>query len=107
MPLLLLRPTQGVLLLGMIGNSAIVLMWLVTRVVGIPLFGPEAWEVEKVGPIDACATASEAAIVVALESLLLWGLARERTALIALLSAGILLLAAHLPHLLLLFWLLF
>jgi hypothetical protein len=91
----------------MIGNSAIVLMWLVTRVVGIPLFGPEAWEVEKVGPIDACATASEAAIVVALESLLLWGLARERTALIALLSAGILLLAAHLPHLLLLFWLLF
>jgi len=90
-----------------IGNSAIVLLWLLTRVVGIPLFGPEAWEIEKVGVIDVCASASEAAIVVALGSLLLWRLARERTALIALLSAGILLLAAHLPHLVLLFQLLF
>lgn len=53
-----------------------------------------------------CASISEAAIVVALGALLLWRLARERVALIALLSAVILLLAAHLPHLLLLFRLL-
>ena len=46
-PLLVLRPNRTVLLLGIIGNSAIVLLWLLTRVVGIPLFGPEAWEVEK------------------------------------------------------------
>jgi hypothetical protein len=44
-----------------------------------------------------------AAIVVALGSLLLWRLARERTSLIAVLSAAILLLAAHLQHLFLLF----
>lgn len=44
-----------------------------------------------------------AAIVVALGSLLLWRLARERTALIAVLSAVIMLLDAHLPHLFLLF----
>jgi hypothetical protein len=105
-PLLLLRPGRTVLLLGIIGNSLVVLLWLVTRAVGIPLFGPEAWEVEKVGAIDVCASASEAAIVAALGGLLLWRLARERTALVALLSSGILLLVAHLPHLLLLFHLL-
>jgi hypothetical protein len=105
-PLLLLWPNRRVLLLGIIGNSAIVLLWLLTRVVGIPLFGPEAWEVERVGVMDVCASTSEAAIVIALGGLLLWRLARERTALVVLLSSGILLLAAHLPHLLLLFRLL-
>jgi hypothetical protein len=105
-PLLVLRPNRTVLLLGIIGNSAIVLLWLLTRVVGIPIFGPEAWEVERVGMIDVCASASETAIVVALGGLLLWRLAQERTALILLLSSMILLLAAHLPHLLLLFRLL-
>jgi hypothetical protein len=104
--LLVLRPNRTVLLLGIIGNSAIVLLWLLTRVVGIPIFGPEAWQVERVGMIDVCASASEAAIVVALGGLLLWRLAQERTALIVLLSSMILLLAAHLPHLLLLFRLL-
>jgi hypothetical protein len=105
-PLLVLRPNRTVLLLGIIGNSAIVLLWLLTRVVGIPIFGPEAWEVERVGMIDVCASASETAIVVALGGLLLWRLAQERTALILLLSSMILLLAAHLPHLLVLFRLL-
>lgn len=70
-PLLLLRPSRSVLLLGIIGNSSTVLLWLVTRVVGMPFFGPEAWGVEKVGVIDVCASASEAAIVVALRGLLL------------------------------------
>ena len=106
-PLLVFRPTQGVLLLGMIGNSAIVLLWLVTRVIGTPLFGPQAWGVEKVGALDVCATTSEAAIVVALGSLLLWRIARRRPARIALVSAVLLLLVAHLPHLLLLFVLLY
>jgi hypothetical protein len=105
-PLLLLKPSRTVLLLGIIGNSSIVLLWLVTREVGIPLLGPEAWEVEKVGVIDVCVSASEAAIVLALGGLLLWRLAREKTALFVLISSGILLLVAHLPHLLLLFQLL-
>jgi hypothetical protein len=47
-PLLLRWPNQIVLLLGITGNSAIVLLYLLTRVVGIPLFGPEAGEVEGV-----------------------------------------------------------
>jgi hypothetical protein len=101
-PLLLRWPNRSVLLLGIGGNSAIVLLYLLTRVVGIPLFGPEAGEVEGVGVIDVCATMSEVAIVVALSLLLLMGLARERTTLIGLILSAILLLGAHLPHLLLL-----
>ena len=101
-PLLLRWPNRTVLLLGIAGNSAIVLLYLLTRVVGIPLFGPEAGEVEGVGTIDACATISEAAIVVALGALALVGMARERTTLIGLVFATILLVIAHLPHLLLL-----
>jgi hypothetical protein len=101
-PLLLRWTNRTVLLLGIGGNSAIVLLYLLTRVVGIPLFGPEAWEVEGVGIIDLCATTSEVAIVVALGTLVLMGVARERTTLIGLVFAAMLLVGAHLPHLLLL-----
>jgi hypothetical protein len=101
-PLLLRWPNRTVLLLGIAGNSAIVLLYLLTRVVGIPLFGPEAGEVEGIGVIDVCATLSEAAIVVALGALLLMGIARERTTVIWLILSAVLLVAAHLPHLLLL-----
>jgi hypothetical protein len=102
-PLLLRWPNRTLLLLlGIAGNSAIVLLYLFTRVVGIPLFGPEAGEVEGVGIIDVCATSSEAAIVVALGALVLWGLARERATVIGLILSAILLVGAHLPHLLLL-----
>jgi hypothetical protein len=100
-PLLVRWPNQTVLLLGIAGNSAIVLLYLFTRVVGVPLFGPEAGEVEGVGIIDVCATASEAAIVVALGVLLLWRLAGEGTTLIGLVLSAILVVGAHLPHLLL------
>jgi hypothetical protein len=101
-PLLLRWPKRTVLLLGIGGNSTIVLLYLLTRVVGIPLFGPEAWDVEGVGIIDLCATISEVAMVIALGTLLLMGIARERTTLLGLVLAAVLLVAAHLPHLLLL-----
>ena len=101
-PLLVRWPNQTVLLLGIAGNSAIVLLYLFTRVVAIPLLGPEAGEVEGVGIIDVCATSSEAAIIVALGVLVLWRLAGERTTLIGLVLSAILLVGAHLPHLLLL-----
>ena len=100
-PLLVRWPNQTVFLLGIASNSAIVLLYLFTRVVGIPFFGPEAGEVEGVGIIDVCATSSEAAIVVALGVLVLWRLAGERTTLIGLVLSAILLVGAHLPPLLL------
>jgi hypothetical protein len=101
-PLLLRWPNRRILLLGIAGNSAIVLLYLFTRVAGVPLFGPVAGEIEGVGIIDVCATSSEAAIVVALGVLMLWHLAKERTTLIGLILSAMLLVVAHLPHLLLL-----
>src|SRR5829696_6808987 len=101
-PVLLNWPNRNILLLGIAGNSAIVLLYLLTRVVGIPFFGPEAGEVEGVGIVDVCATMSEVAIVVALGALVLMGIAREGTTLIGLILAGMLFVGAHLPHVLLL-----
>lgn len=98
---LLHSPNRFVLLIGMIGNSAIVLLWLFTRTIGIPFFGPEAWDVEGVGVIDVCATLSEAAIVISLGALLLSHMKRDRASIFALFLAGGLLLTAHLPHLML------
>lgn len=45
------------------GNAMIVLLWLVTRVVGIPL-GPQAGEVERFQVLDVSASTAEAAVVV-------------------------------------------
>ena len=102
-PLLLWRPSRPLLLAGVFGNSAIVLLYLVTRTLGVPLVGPEAGEVEGVGALDACATVSEVILVGVLCVLLLWRLLRERVALAVLVAATAALALAHLPHLILLF----
>ena len=39
-PLVVVWPTRIVLLLGIGGNLTIVVLYLLTRTVGIPLFGP-------------------------------------------------------------------
>ena len=51
------------LLLGIECNLLIVALYFVTRTVGVPVFGPDAVEVEEVGLTDLCATMSELAIV--------------------------------------------
>jgi hypothetical protein len=56
--------------------------------------------------VDVCATVSEATIVIAIGALLLRGTIKQSAALIAPILAGALMLIAHLPHLLLLIWLL-
>lgn len=105
--ILLRWPGQRLLLAGILDNSAIILLYLLTRTVGIPFFGPEAREIEEVGLLDVGATVAEAVLVVTLGVLLLWRLSRNDVtlALLGLLSAGLLLL--HLPHILLFFRLLF
>jgi hypothetical protein len=60
---------------GIAGNLAIMLLWLVTRTVGIPWLGPEAGTVEGIGPIDTASKILEGALVVLL--LRLWVLARR------------------------------
>ena len=100
-PLLLRWPNRMVLLIGVGGNLAIVLLYLLTRTAGVPLFGPEAGEVEGVGFIDVCATTSELGIVAALGALLLRGLSTERRRLVLLIVAVALVSVGHLVHLLL------
>jgi hypothetical protein len=98
-PLLLRWPTRTVLLLGIGGNFAIVVLYLLTRTAGIPLFGPEAGEVEGVGFADVCATTSELGISVALGTALLQEIRRERRRTILLIVAVGLVLVGHVVHL--------
>jgi hypothetical protein len=64
------RPGQIFLLSGLIGNFAVVILYVATRTVGIPFFGPHAGEVEEFSALGAGATAAELALIVALVSLL-------------------------------------
>ena len=76
-PALIRSPRRPVLLLtGVGGNLAIIVLYLVTRTVGVPFFGPHAGEVEEVGVIDLAATLAEVALVVALAALL-WSVRRS------------------------------
>jgi hypothetical protein len=69
--LLLSRRRGRILLLsGIIGNFAVVTLYVATYTAGIPFFGPHAWEVEEVSAIGAVATAAELALIVVLVSLL-------------------------------------
>ncbi len=100
-PLLVRRHTRTVLLAGIAGNLAIVLLYLLTRTVGIPFFGPEAGEVEGVGFVDVCATASELGIAVALGAVMLRETTPERRRTTILVVAIGLVLVGHVVHLLL------
>ena len=100
-PLVLIWPTRMVMFWGIAGNLAIVALYLLTRTVGIPLFGPGAGEVEGVGFIDLCATASEAGIAVALGAALLRETTTERRRMILLIAAVVLVSVGHVVHLVL------
>jgi hypothetical protein len=98
---LLRWPRRPLLLLGIGGNASIIVLYLLTRTVGIPLFGPHAGEVEGVGVADLFATTSELALVVALLWVLLWGLPRERVIVVLFIIALVGLFVGHLLHLML------
>ena len=100
-PLVLALPTRMVLLLGIAGNLTVVVLYLLTRTVGIPEFGPGAGEVEGVGFIDLCATASEVGIAVALGATLLRETTTERRRMILLFVAVGLVSVGHVVHLVL------
>lgn len=58
----LTSPTRAVLLLGIVGNAAMVAIWAASRTAGLPL-GPEPWMSEPVGALDLVATGLELFIV--------------------------------------------
>jgi hypothetical protein len=43
-------PGRRLFLLGIVGNLVSLLLWLVSRTLGIPFVGPDAGQVEAVGP---------------------------------------------------------
>jgi 4-amino-4-deoxy-L-arabinose transferase-like glycosyltransferase len=57
------REDRRLLVIGAAVNLAIVLLWLLTRTVGLPI-GPEPGEIESAGVHDLFATADEVAVVI-------------------------------------------
>ena len=98
---LLRWPSRPLLLLGIGGNLSIIVLYLLTRTVGIPFFGPGAGEVEGVGVADMWATTSELALVGLLGALLLKDLPRERVIVFLFVLALTGLFFGHLLHLIL------
>jgi len=65
---------------GIIGNALIIGLYLVTRTVGIPLFGPEAGVVESVGLVDLASKVFELGLIVCLVQMMRIGEAARRVA---------------------------
>jgi hypothetical protein len=97
---LLRRPSRPFLLLGVSGNVAVVILWLVTRTTGIPLLGPHAGEVEEVGVLDLVCTLAEVGIVAGLGAMAMRGLPTEGRIQIVVALGASSLLFWHLLHLL-------
>ncbi len=76
---LLYRPRQRLFLVGVVGNLAVIALYVVTRTVGIPFFGPHAGEVEEVGAIDLLSIVVELVLVITLVMLLRVRLANRPT----------------------------
>jgi hypothetical protein len=68
--LVVVSPSGTLLALGALGNLAIVLLWLYTRVVGLP-FGPDAGQIEVAGAADVIASTFESLILLGSVALLL------------------------------------
>ena len=61
---------RAFLWIGIAGNLSAIALWLVTRTIGIPLFGPDAGRVEGIGFWDAASKLVEIALVITLTMLL-------------------------------------
>jgi hypothetical protein len=57
------RPTRRLLITGTVGNAGLILVWAVTRTVGLPL-GPDTWRPEAIRVADLLATLVELSIVI-------------------------------------------
>jgi hypothetical protein len=77
-----------------------VILWLVTRTTGIPLFGPHAGEIEEAGVLDVACALAEVGIVAGLGTLAMRGLPTEGRIQIVVVAAASALLFWHLLHLL-------
>ena len=85
---LLRWPSARVALLGVVGNLAVVLMYVISRTDGVPI-GPHANVAEKAKTVDLLTTAGEIVLIVVLIALL--GRTAGRVALNTMLVLGLLL----------------
>jgi hypothetical protein len=60
------EPSLNWLKAGLLGNSLVIGLYLVSRTVGIPLVGPARGVVEPVGLVDVISKAAELGLVVSL-----------------------------------------
>ena len=70
--LVVFRPSRALLVAGAVGNAAVIMLWTLTRTVGLP-FGPEPWQPEAVGARDVISTLLEVALVLGVATLLARG----------------------------------
>jgi hypothetical protein len=69
------RPSVRLLMAGITANVSVVLLWLATRLIAVPL-GPGAGTREEIGGLDVFATSCELVVIVT-AALLLWGRAAQ------------------------------
>lgn len=60
---------RRLLVAGLAGNAALVVVWLISRTVGMPV-GPDAWQPERVGEVDVISTLDEVGAVVLIAAVL-------------------------------------
>jgi hypothetical protein len=70
------RDDRRLLLAGVVLQLGIVLVWVVSRTAGLP-YGPEPWDPESVGPLDAVCSLDEVLIAV-LAAVSVWAVRRRR-----------------------------
>lgn len=63
------RAARLIYVAGIAGNAAIIILYLVTRTVGIPFFGPEAGQVEELTPLSVVSKLLEIALIYVLVQL--------------------------------------
>jgi len=56
------RPTRRVVIAGIAGCSLVVVLWLITRLVGVPI-GPDNGATESFGLLDILASVAEIAVI--------------------------------------------
>jgi hypothetical protein len=57
-------------LAGVAGNASIIVLYLITRTIGVPLFGPQAGEVEPITTLSLLSKLTESALIMVLVVLL-------------------------------------
>lgn len=67
--LIVYRPNRTLLWVGAVGNAATIVLWTLTRTVGLPV-GPQPWRAEAIGTLDLISTLLELAVVLCAARLL-------------------------------------